>query len=100
MIAEALEKLGATSRGRAVTMEKIMPGVSKRRFRALIRAEREAGALICSKKDTGGGYWLSEEPADLQEQINMQTRMGREALKLAGYFRHRLRDIRDGRSLF
>ena len=52
-------------------------GLCKRDLREQVRRERLAGAVILSRRENGGGYYLPETKEEIQAFINTMGKQGR-----------------------
>lgn len=69
-----LKNIGALGVDHAIKTENLMAlsRLNNRELRQAIENERKAGALICSKTGTGGGYFLATSIVDVTTYVRQQ----------------------------
>ena len=94
-IEETLYNLGAIGQGKKCTAEILMntAGIrTKRDLCLMVRRERAEGALLCSTKKLGGGYYLPETTAEVQAFIDTYSAEARSLFWMQKHFRQFLKD--------
>ncbi len=102
MIAEILQRMGATDRSRAVPMRELerQTGLNEREIYKRISQERtdesqSGGPCICGKRNEGGGYWLSDRIPDLEDQVRLHEQTGKKLLTIAQRMREHIKKIKE-----
>lgn len=78
----------------AVTTQYLMDrtGLSRRMLQQAIHELRLSGALICSRTDQGGGYWLAASQTELQAFVGSMDRRGKATFAAASAARKAIKD--------
>lgn len=84
-------------RRNAVTREQLslMTGLPDRKMRKLIAQARKDGAPILNGQD-GAGYYLSEEPGELERQLRTNTNRALSILMQNTRLRRRIKELEEG----
>lgn len=80
----------------AVTREqlRLRTGLSDRKMRKLIAKARKDGAPIVNDQD-GAGYYLSEEPGELERQLRSNTSRALSILEQNTHLRHKIEELEE-----
>lgn len=96
LIEQILKDAGAVSKiTRLSADELILAGnfTDKRALSAAVRAERLNGALILSTKCCNGGYWISDDPDEIEAFIQTYSAEGRSLFAMQKAARQRRKDF-------
>lgn len=91
MIEAILNKNKAIGRENAMTINQlcIAAKVTPREVTRSIEEERKAGALICSKMEDRGGYFMPANDIEIREQLeSLERRVKSQAITLRAFRRH------------
>ena len=96
LIEQILKEAGATSKETRLSADELILAGSfadKRALSAAVRAERLNGALILSTKCCGGGYWVSDDPDEIEAFIQTYSAEGRSLFAMQKAARQRQKDF-------
>lgn len=96
LIEQILKDAGAVSKDTRLSADELIIAgnfADKRALSAAVRAERLNGALILSTKCCNGGYWLSDDPDEIDSFIQTYSSEGRSLFAMQKTARQRRKDF-------
>lgn len=94
-VEKALFRVGAIGKANRCSADDIMGRIgigSKRDLCTVVQKERSEGALICSTKCCGGGYYLAESAAEVEAFVQTFSNEARALFWMQKHFRQFLKE--------